>query len=66
MKRAEPLLLGLLCLSPALAEPLPDDDFLEYLGASDEAWLQACDPNGYLPSDDACTETDDDDNDDEQ
>lgn len=40
-------------------EDLPDDEFLEFLGAWDEAWSEACDPEGGLPGDDAC-ETDED------
>ena len=67
------VLLAWLCLVPSPApgtetppdaETPPGDDFLEYLGAWDEAWEQSCDPEGYLPGDDACEQTDDE-NDDE-
>lgn len=43
----------------AAEEELPDDEFLEFLGAWDEAWSQACDPEGGLPGDDACATDDD-------
>ena len=69
MRRAEVSLVLLACFSlvPSLAsaeeaqagETPPEDDFLEYLGAWDEAWEQACDPDGYLPGDDACEQKDD-------
>ncbi len=65
MKRVEMPLLLLACLSllpyaaQAGGETPPDDEFLEYLGAWDEAWEQACEPDGYLPGDAACEQTDD-------
>lgn len=37
----------------------PDDEFLEYLAAWDDVWEQACDPASDMPGDEACTETDD-------
>lgn len=52
-------------LAPAWStEELPDDEFLEFLGVWDEAWTEACDPDGGLPGDDACLDIDDEDNDD--
>lgn len=69
MRRAEVslVLVAWLSLVPSLApgeetapeETPPGDDFLEYLGAWDEAWQQACDPDGYLPGDAACEPTED-------
>ena len=47
--------------SISATEELPDDEFLEFLGVWDEAWSEACDPQGGLPGDDACLEYDDDD-----
>lgn len=56
-------LVAILSLAPAWSigatEELPDDEFLEFLGAWDEAWTEACDPDGGLPGDDACLEYDD-------
>ena len=56
-------LVALLSLTPvgflSATEELPDDEFLEFLGTWDEAWTEACDPDGGLPGDDACLENDD-------
>ena len=68
MRRADVslVLAAWLILVPASGEETPpEDDFLEYLGAWDEAWEQACDPDGYLPGDAACEQTDDEQDDDE-
>ncbi|MDH3587783.1 MAG: hypothetical protein OEQ74_00115 [Gammaproteobacteria bacterium] len=46
-------------------EEMPDDEFLEFLGAWDEAWSDTCDPEGGLPGDDLCLETEDDKDEDE-
>ena len=58
------ILVALFSLAPAWSvsatEESPDDEFLEYLGVWDEAWSEACDPDGGLPGDDACLEYDND------
>ena len=59
------LFVALFSLAPAWSisatDELPDDEFLEFLGVWDEAWSEACEPDGGLPGDDACLEYDDDD-----
>lgn len=63
------ILAGMLLLvapwSLSATEEPPDDEFLEFLGVWDEAWSEACDPQGSPSADDACLEYDDE-NDDEQ
>ena len=55
--------VAVLSLVPAMSisatEELPDDEFLEFLGAWDEVWNEVCDPEGELAGDDACIENDD-------
>ena len=66
MRARKPLVLaGMLMLFAAwplnATEELPDDEFLEFLGVWDEAWSEACDPEGTRSDEDACLEYDDDD-----
>lgn len=65
MQVSKPLLLAVSialapCLSFSADEEVPDDEFLEFLGAWDEAWSEACDPEEGLPEDESCLEYDDD------